>query len=86
MVFMSKQGKDELSIMNNIKECDPFLQAKVWLKLARTSSLITKQYTAFSNAIEVLKKENSVEIVGIMVEFSEWLLRNNYDIATVRDT
>ena len=85
MVFMSKQGKDELSIMNNIKECDPFLQAKVWIKLARTATQVTKQYTAFSNAIEVLKKEESVGIVPILIEFSEWLLRNKYDVGIVRE-
>lgn len=85
MVFMSKQGKDELSIMNNIKECDPFLQAKVWIKLARTATQVTKQYTAFSNAIEVLKKEESVGIVPILIEFSEWLLRNKYDVSIVRE-
>jgi hypothetical protein len=85
MVFMSKQGKDELSIMNNIKDCDPFLQAKVWLKLARTSTHVTKQYNAFSNAIEVLKKEDSVAIVSILIEFSEWLLRNKYDVKVVRE-
>jgi hypothetical protein len=85
MVFMSKQGKDELSIMNNIKECDPFLQAKVWLKLARTATQATKQYMAFSNAIEVLKKEESVGIVPVLIEFSEWLLRNKYDIKIVRE-
>lgn len=85
MIFMSKQGKDELSIMNNIKDCDPFLQAKVWLKMARTSNQITKQYIAFNNAIEVLKKEESVAIVTILIEFSEWLLRNKYEVSLVKE-
>jgi len=32
-----------------------------------------------------LKKENSVEIVEILMEFSEWLLRNKYENEIIRD-
>lgn len=30
-----------------------------------------------------MEKENSVEIVEVYIEFSEWLLRNDYDIKDV---
>ena len=30
-----------------------------------------------------MKKENSVEIVEIYIEFSEWLLRNKYEVETI---
>ena len=63
MIFMSKQGKNELQAISNMKEADASLQAKMWIRLARASSNVYKQYTAYSKAIEILKKETSVEIV-----------------------
>lgn len=46
------------------------------MRLARSSNNVYKQYTAYNKALEILKKENSVEIVEILIEFAEWLLRN----------
>jgi hypothetical protein len=51
----------------------------VWIRLARASNNLHKQYSAYTKAIEILKKESSVEIVEILIEFSEWLLRNGND-------
>lgn len=48
----------------------------MWIRLARASNNLYKQYTAYNKAIEILKKEGSVEIVEVLIEFSEWLLRN----------
>ncbi|CAD8135763.1 unnamed protein product [Paramecium octaurelia] len=76
MIFMSKQGKNELQAIVNMKEADASLQAKVWIRLARVSNNLYKQYTAYNKAIELLKKDSSVEIVEVLIEFSEWLLRN----------
>ncbi|EAR90704.2 hypothetical protein TTHERM_00705200 (macronuclear) [Tetrahymena thermophila SB210] len=76
MIFMSKQGKNELQAISNMKEADASLQSKVWIRLARASNAIYKQYNAYSKAIEILKKENSQEIVEVYIEFAEWLLRN----------
>jgi hypothetical protein len=59
-----------------MKEADASLQSKVWMRLARSSNNVYKQYTAYNKAIEILKKDNSVEIVEVLIEFSEWLLRN----------
>lgn len=85
LIFMSKQGKNELQAISNMKENDSHLQAKIWIKLARSASNIYKQYQAYNKAIEILKKENSVEIVEILIEFSEWLLRNKYENEIIRD-
>ena len=79
MIFMSKQGKNEQQAISNMKEADASLQAKVWIRLARASNNLHKQYSAYTKAIEILKKESSVEIVEILIEFSEWLLRNGND-------
>lgn len=72
MIFMSKQGKNELQAISNMKEADSSLQAKVWIRLARASNNLYKQFSAYNKAIEILKKENSVEIVEVYIEFAEW--------------
>ncbi|KRX09755.1 hypothetical protein PPERSA_02627 [Pseudocohnilembus persalinus] len=79
MIFMSQQGKNELQALQNMKEADASLQSKVQIRLARASNNIHKQCQAYQRGIEILKKENSVEIVEVYIEFSEWLLRNDYD-------
>ena len=55
-----------------MKEADSSLQAKVWIRLARASNNLYKQFSAYNKAIEILKKENSVEIVEVYIEFAEW--------------
>jgi hypothetical protein len=44
MIFMSKQGKNELQAISNMKEADASLQSKVWIRLARVSNNQFKQY------------------------------------------
>ena len=85
MNFMSKQGKNELQAISNMKEADPSLQAKIWLRLGRAATNINKQFTAYTKAIELLKKEESVEIVDVLIEFAEWLMRNGYDYKTLTE-
>ena len=77
MIFMSKQGKNELQAISNMKEADASLQAKLWVKLARVSTQEQKQSAAYNKAIEILKKENSVEIVEVLIEFAEFRLRTS---------
>ena len=85
MIFMSKQGKNELQAISNMKETDATLKAKVWIRLARASTNIYKQQTAYGKAIEILRKEFSADIVEVLIEFSEWLLRNNFDRSVVEE-
>lgn len=77
MIFLSKQGKNELQAMSNMKEADASSQAKVWIRLARASTSAYKQSVAYNKAIEILKKENSIERVEVFIEYAEWMLRNN---------
>ena len=76
MIFLSKQGKNELQAISNMKEADASSQAKVWIRLARASTSTYKQSTAYNKAIEILKKENSIERVEVFIEYAEWMLRN----------
>jgi len=54
MIFMSKLGKNELQAISNMKESDPSLQSKAWVKLARTLNTKEKQQKAYSQAIDLL--------------------------------
>lgn len=56
MVFMSKQGKNELQAISNMKEANSSLQSKLWVKLARIANNPKKQHAAYNKAIDILKK------------------------------
>lgn len=51
MSFMSKQGKNQLQAISSIKEAEPSLQAKLWVKLARIAPNPSKQQAAYSKAL-----------------------------------
>ena len=59
--------------------------AKVWVKLARSSSNELEQHSAYNKAIEILRKEESVEVVEVLIEFAEWLQRKKYSTQDVED-
>ena len=78
MLFLSKLGKNVLNAISNMKESNASLMAKVWVKLARSSSNQLEQHSAYNKAIEILRKEESVEVVEVLIEYSEWLQRSKY--------
>ena len=85
MVFESKLGKNVLLAISNIKESTPSLQAKLWVKMARASTNPSEQLGAYQKAIEILKKDESVEVIEYIIELSEWLFRNKYPRKTIED-
>ena len=85
MLFLSKQGKNVLQAISNMKESNASLMAKVWVKLARSSANDLEQHAAYNKAIEILKKEESVEVVEVLVEYAEWLQRHKYASQDVED-
>ena len=78
MLFMSKQGKNVLQAIANMKESNASLMAKVWVKLARSSTNELEQHSAYNKALEFLKKDESIEVVEVLIEYAEWLHRHNY--------
>lgn len=78
MLFLSKLGKNVLSAISNMKESNASLMAKVWVKLARSSANQLEQHSAYNKAIEILRKEESVEVVEVLIEYAEWLQRSKY--------
>ena len=83
MIFMSKQGKNELQAISNMKEVDASLQAKLWVKVARVSTQVNKQHAAYNKAIDILRKEGSVGVVEVLIEYAEWQLRINRETREV---
>lgn len=85
MNFLSKLGKNVLSAISNMKESNASLMAKVWVRLARSSSNQLEQHSAYNKAIEILRKEESVEVVEVLIEYAEWMHRQRYDPQDVED-
>ena len=59
--------------------------AKVWVRLARSSGNELEQHSAYNKAIEILRKEESVEVVEVLIEYAEWMHRKRYDPQDVED-
>lgn len=78
MNFLSKLGKNVLSAITNMKESNASLMAKIWVRLARSSSNLFEQHSAYNKAIDILRKEESIEVVEVLIEYAEWMHRNGY--------
>ena len=37
-----------------------------------------EQHSAYNKAIEILRKEESVEVVEVLIEYAEWLQRYKF--------
>lgn len=85
MLYLSKLGKNVLNAISNMKEGNATLQAKVWVKLARSAAQEHEQHSAFNKAIEILRKEESIEVVDVLIEFAEWLHRHAYPTQDIED-
>ena len=59
--------------------------AKVYVKLARSSSQELEQHSAYNKAIEILRKEESVEVVEVLIEYAEWMQRRHYASTDIED-
>ena len=84
-MYLSKLGKNVLNAISNMKEGDASLQAKVWVKLAKIFSEPVEQHMAYNKAIELLNKEESVEVVEVLIDYAEWLHTNEYPSLDVED-
>ena len=68
-----------------MKESNASLMAKVWVKLARSSSQDLELHSAYNNAFEIMRKEESVEDVEVFIEYLEWIQRRKYCSQDVED-
>lgn len=78
IVFLSKQGKNVLNYLLRMKENDPLLQAKIWVKLARSSVDPKEIENSYKKASEIL--EGNIECSDILIEWSTWLHSRGEDV------
>lgn len=78
IVFLSKQGKNVLNYLLRMKESNPLMQAKIWVKLARSSVDPKEIDSSYKKATEIL--EGNVECSDIIIEWSTWLHSRGEDV------
>lgn len=78
IVFLSKQGKNVLNYLLRMKESNPLLQAKIWVKLARSSVDPKEIDSSYKKATDIL--EGNVECSEILIEWSTWLHSRGEDV------
>jgi hypothetical protein len=78
IVFLSKQGKNVLNYLLRMKENNPLLQAKIWVKLARSSVDSKEIDSSYKKASDIL--EGNVECSEILIEWSTWLHSRGEDV------
>ena len=57
----------------------------VWVKLAWSSTIEIDQNNGYTKAIELLTKEESVEVVEVLIEYAEWLHWKKYPTIDIED-
>ncbi|CAG9330246.1 unnamed protein product [Blepharisma stoltei] len=78
MLFLSKQGKNVMNYLLRMKESEPLMQAKIWVKLARSSIQPNDIDNAYKKAADLLK--GHVESSEILIEWSTWLHSRGFDV------
>ena len=78
IVFLSKQGKNVLNYLLRMKENDPLMQAKIWVKLARSSVDPKEIESSYKKAADIL--EGNIECSDILIEWSTWLHSRGEDV------
>mgnify|MGYP000379421317 CR=1 FL=1 len=72
MLYLIKQDKDVMMLIQRTKESSASIQANVWLKYARSSSSMSEKHKAYSTAVDILRKAKSIESVDIMIEWASF--------------
>jgi hypothetical protein len=83
---MSRQGKTGDSVVGNMRDCEPGLQASIWLAIAESSPFKEEQLNGFSRALSILRNEDSSELVEILLSYSRWILEKGLGFRKVQET
>lgn len=94
LFYYSKQGKSFLQNINanpsssnqgSGGDKDVLTKAKLFTKLARSSTNKADQFNAYNKAIELLKNDQNIYVCNVIFELSSWLYKNNYPFADVEE-
>jgi len=83
MLFLSKQGKNVIGYIARMKENNPLMMAKLWLKLARSSTSEREVRRGYCTAIDILRADGNVELAEVLVEWAGWLRTKGEQIEEV---
>ena len=85
VIFMTKMGVNLLGAMLKVKEMySDRMLARVWVSVARVSTVRMDQFHAYTSAIDALTK-TPWESVDYRIEYAEWLFCNDFPIADAED-
>ena len=92
LFYYSKQGKSFLQNINSGPsqgssggDKDVLTKAKLFTKLARSSTNKSDQFDAYNKAIELLKSDQNIYVCNVIFELSSWLYKNNYPFSDVEE-
>ena len=85
VIFMTKMGVNLLGAMLKVKEMySERMLARVWVSVARVSTVRMDQFHAYTSAVDALTK-TPWESVDYRIEYAEWLFCNDFPIADAED-
>ena len=83
---MSRQGKTENAIVGNLRDCEPGLQASIWLTIAESSAFRREPFRSYERAIGILRNEDSPAILEALLSYARWMLGNSFGFQKVLET
>jgi hypothetical protein len=86
VIALTKKGGDVQSVFEEIKNCNVGLQCTLLQEIAWNAESVQQQYQAFSRAIDIVKKENSPRVFEVILNFKEWMFRNDFPIENIRES
>lgn len=86
VISLTKKGFEIEKIFEEIKNCNITLQSTLLQEIAWNADSIQSQYQAFTRAIDVMKKENSPMIFEVILNFKEWMLRNDFPMDNIKQS
>ena len=86
VISLTKKGIEIEVIFEEIKNCSVNLQCTLLQEIAWNADSVQGQYQAFSRAIDIVKKENSPKIFEVILNFKEWMFRNDFPIENIKQS
>lgn len=83
---ISRQGKGGDTVVGNMRDCEPGLQASIWLSIAESSPFKDQQLKGFERALGILRNEDSPELVETLLSYAKWVLQQGYGFDKVKVT
>jgi hypothetical protein len=83
--YFSKLGKNFMENLSSVDDKDVTTKAKMYVKLARSSTLKADQHNSYLKAIEILKADENILLTDVLCETASWLYKNNYPVEEVEE-